>query len=170
MSIFGLPIRRSGAIGGTTRKRGDFDMNDASAQNTEFPAPKVLGGLIAYLQVDGAVKAAEFYAKAFGAEQAFSYPPDEQGRTMHIHLYINGTSLMLSDAYPEHGFPHQAPQAFTMQIHPGADEIDAWWERAIDAGCEEKMPLQVMFWGDRYGQLRDPFGVSWAMNAPVKSA
>lgn len=142
-------------------------MNDTTAQ-TEYPRPQVLGGLIAYLQVDGAVKAAEFYKRAFGAEEVFSYPPDEQGRTMHIHLYINGSSLMLSDAYPEHGHPHKAAQGYTMQLILQAGNIDSWWSRAVDAGCDIESPLQEMFWGDRWGSLRDPFGVNWAMNAPIK--
>lgn len=142
-------------------------MNDTTAQ-TEYPRPQVLGGLIAYLQVDGAVKAAEFYKRAFGAEEVFSYPPDEQGRTMHIHLYINGSSLMLSDAYPEQGHPHKAAQGYTMQLILQADNIDGWWSRAVDAGCDIESPLQEMFWGDRWGSLRDPFGVNWAMNAPIK--
>ncbi|SDA81365.1 VOC family protein [Mesorhizobium qingshengii] len=132
------------------------------------PSAEVLGGLTPYLQVDGAFKAAEFYRKAFGAEQVFAYPADDKGRTMHIHLHINGSTLMLGDAYPEHGHPHQSPQGYTLQLHLGSDEIDTWWKRAIDAGCEEGVPLQVMFWGDRWGQMRDPFGVTWAMNAPVK--
>jgi PhnB protein len=143
-------------------------MNDTNTQTTEYPAPKVLGGLIAYLQVDGALKAADFYAKAFGAEKVFNYPPDEQGRTMHVHLYINGSSLMLCDAYPDHGQPHQPAQGYTMQLLLDSDNIDTWWKRAVDAGCEVAVPLEVMFWGDRWGQLKDPFGVSWAMNAPVK--
>ena len=142
-------------------------MNDTTAQ-TEYPRPKVLGGLIAYLQVDGAVKAADFYKRAFGAEEVFSYPPDEQGRTMHIHLYINGSSLMLSDAFPEHGHPHKAAQGSTMQLVLGADNLESWWKRAVDAGCEIENPLAEMFWGDRWGSLRDPFGVNWAMNAPIK--
>ena len=142
-------------------------MTDTTAQ-TEYPRPQVLGGLIAYLQVDGAVKAAEFYKRAFGAEEVFSYPPDEQGRTMHIHLYINGSSLMLSDAYPEHGHPHKAAQGYTMQLILQAGNIDSWWSRAVDAGCDIESPLQEMFWGDRWGSLRDPFGVNWAMNAPIK--
>ncbi|QPC91297.1 glyoxalase/bleomycin resistance/extradiol dioxygenase family protein [Mesorhizobium sp. INR15] len=133
------------------------------------PAVKVLGGLTPYLQVDGAFKAADFYAKAFGAEQVFSYPADEKGRTMHVHLHINGSTLMLGDAYPEHGHPHQDPQGYTMQLHLQDDTIETWWKRAIGAGCTEVVPLQVMFWGDRWGQLRDPFGVTWAMNAPVKA-
>ncbi|MEI5680900.1 MULTISPECIES: VOC family protein [unclassified Mesorhizobium] len=145
-------------------------MSEASAQTLEQPAPKVLGGLIAYLQVDGAMKVAEFYAKALDARQVFTVPPDEQGRTMHVHLYINGSSLMLCDAYPEHGHPHQAPQGYTMQLILENDTIDTWWDRAVKAGMEVITPLQVMFWGDRWGQLRDPFGINWAMNAPVKQA
>lgn len=134
------------------------------------PMPSPKGGLNAYLEVEGALKVAEFYQKAFGAEQVFAVPPDEQGRTMHVHLYVNGSSLMLGDPYPEHGHPHQPAQGYTLQLHLAADEIDAWWKRAIDAGCTEEVPLQVMFWGDRWGSLRDPFGVAWAMNAPAKAA
>ena len=129
----------------------------------------MLGGLTPYLQVDGAFKAAEFYKKAFGAEQVFAYPADEKGRTMHVHLHINGSTLMLGDAYPEHGHPHQNAQGYTLQLHLTNDDIDAWWKRAVDAGCDVEVPLQLMFWGDRWGALRDPFGVRWAMNAPVKA-
>ena len=128
----------------------------------------VRGGLVAYLQVDGAMKAAEFYTKAFGATIEAFHPVDEQGRTMHVHLYINGSSLMLGDPYPDHGYPLEKPQAFSVLLPLTSDELDVWWKRAVDAGLEVVMDLQVMFWGDRYGQLRDPFGISWAMNAPVK--
>jgi uncharacterized glyoxalase superfamily protein PhnB len=143
----------------------------ATAEKTAAPPiPKVLGGLLAYLQVDGARKAADFYKRAFGAEEAYAVPPDEQGRTMHIHLYINGSSLMLGDAYPDHGYPLEKPAGYTMQLILEEKNIDAWWKRAIDAGLKVEVPLQVMFWGDRWGSLRDPFGVNWAMNAPVKDA
>jgi uncharacterized glyoxalase superfamily protein PhnB len=141
-------------------------MTDTAMQTETPPMPKVLGGLVAYLTLDGVQKAAEFYKTAFGAEQAFMVPPDENGRTMHLHLYINGSSLMLCDGYPEHGHPAETPQGYTMQLI--VDDIDFWWDRAVKAGAEVTLPLQLMFWGDRYGQLRDPFGVSWAMNAPVK--
>lgn len=129
-----------------------------------MPAPK--GGLVAYLEVDGAQKAAAFYERAFAAEHAFTVPPDEQGRTMHVHLVVNGSSLMLGDPYPDYGHPHQPAQGYTLQLILKADEIESWWQRAVDAGCTVEMPLQVMFWGDRWGSLRDPFGVVWAMNAP----
>jgi PhnB protein len=133
----------------------------SDAVSTVTPAP-VKGGLIAYVTVDGAAKAADFYMRAFGAEEAMRVPPDDKGRTMHIHLYINGTSLMLSDAYPEYGHPLEKPQSFNLTLQ--VDDIDRWWKRAVDAGCEVVTPVERMFWGDRYGQLRDPFGVMWAMN------
>jgi uncharacterized glyoxalase superfamily protein PhnB len=140
-------------------------MTDATA-TAEVPV-KPLGGLAAYLSVEGALKAAEFYGKAFGAETKFFYPPDEKGRTMHVHLYINGSSVMLGDAYPEHGHPFKQPQGFTMQLFLEEANIDEWWDRAVKAGCEVVNPLQPMFWGDKWGSLRDPFGIDWAMNAPV---
>ena len=135
----------------------------SATTETKSPAPAaVKGGVVAYLQVDGATKAAEFYQRAFGAEVALAYPPDDKGRTMHVHLYINGSSIMLSDAYPEHGVPLEKPQAFSIMLP--VDDIEAWWQRAIDAGGTPVMPPADMFWGDRYGQLRDPFGVLWALN------
>ena len=125
---------------------------------------EVLGGIVPYLELDGAAEAAAFYAKAFGAREAFRHPTDKQGRTMHIHLHINGGSLMLSDPYPEHGHPHRAAQGYS--LHLKVDDVDAWWQRAVAAGAEIMLPLQKMFWGDRYGQLRDPFGVLWSMAQP----
>jgi PhnB protein len=126
--------------------------------------PETLGGLVAYLQVEGASKASDFYVKAFGAREVFRHPVDESGRTMHIHLYVNGSSLMLSDGYPEHGCPVEKPQGYTLTLQ--VKDIDSWWKRAVDAGATIVMPVQDMFWGARYGQLRDPFGVLWSMNEP----
>jgi uncharacterized glyoxalase superfamily protein PhnB len=130
--------------------------------------PQGLGGPIPYLQLDGALSAAEFYKRAFGAKEIYRHPPDDKGRTMHVHLHVNGGSLMLCDPYPEHGHPLKEPQGYT--LHLAVDNVDKWWDRAMKAGAQEVMPLQLMFWGDRYGQLRDPFGVLWAMGSPDKSA
>jgi uncharacterized glyoxalase superfamily protein PhnB len=129
---------------------------------------QVRGGVAPYLTVGGASRAAAFYKKAFGAEVVAQIPEDDQGRTMHIHLYINGGSVMLSDAFPEHGHALEKPQGF--MLHLQVDDVDAWWNRAVEAGAQIVTPLQVMFWGDRYGQLRDSFGVMWSMGAPDKSA
>ena len=137
-------------------------MSATTTETTPVVHPAVKGGVVAYLQVDGALKAADFYQRAFGAELAFAYPPDDKGRTMHVHLYINGSSVMLSDAYPEHGCALEKPQGFSLMLM--VDDIDARFQHAIDAGGTVVMPVADMFWGDRYGQLRDPFGVVWAMN------
>jgi PhnB protein len=163
--VLGEAARR----GPSTQQRERTDMSasaDADLRQDAGPAaaPQVLGGVVPYLTVEGAAKAAAFYGRAFGAKEVFRHPVDEQGRTMHIHLHVNGGSVMLSDPYPEHGHPLKEPQSFS--LHLMVDDIDAWWERAIAAGAEIVLPLQVMFWGDRYGQLRDPFGVTWAMVAP----
>ena len=133
----------------------------------QAPAP-VKGGAVPYLSIDGAAKAAEFYVKAFGAEIALIQPVDEQGRTMHAHLYINGSSVMLSDFYPEHGYSPVPVQGFNIMLP--VKNIDELYKQAVDAGCTPTMPPQDMFWGDRYGQLKDPFGVTWAFNQGAFSA
>jgi uncharacterized glyoxalase superfamily protein PhnB len=134
---------------------------------TDTPAPNtVKGGIIAYLTVDGAIKASEFYKKAFAAEQVHLHPADEKGRTMHSHLYINGVSLMLGDAFPEHGHSLVPPQGFSLMLP--VKDVDAWWQRAVDAGCAPTMKPADMFWGDRYAQAKDPFGVLWAFAGPKK--
>jgi uncharacterized glyoxalase superfamily protein PhnB len=130
----------------------------------ETAKPK--GGLVAYLSLSGAIKAAEFYKKAFGAELAAMHPPDAQGRTMHVHLYINGTSLMLGDVYPERGHPLREPAAFTLTLL--VEDVDAWYERAVEAGCKGVMPPSDMFWGDRFATVKDPFGFDWGINGPVR--
>ncbi len=138
---------------------------NAEVRSQDAQMPKVCGGLVAYLQVNGASEASKFYQRAFGATEVGRHPVDEQGRTMHVHLYVNGSSLMLSDAYPEHGYPLESPQAFDLMLQ--VDDIDTWWERAVAAGAEVVTPVQEMFWGARYGQLRDPYGVRWSMNQPL---
>ena len=138
----------------------------SAAPDQQYSAmPEVLGGLTPYLQVEGASKASEFYVKAFGAKEVFKHPVDESGRTMHVHLYVNGSSLMLSDGYPEQGCPAEKPQGYNLTLQ--VKDIDSWWKRAVDAGATIVLPLQDMFWGARYGQLRDPFGVLWSMNQPL---
>ena len=138
-------------------------MADAQAA----PLPAVKGGVVAYLALDGAVKAAEFYRKAFAAEVALVQPPDEKGRTMHAHLYINGSTVMLSDPFPEHGCGYVPAAGFSLMLP--VKDVDAWWQRAVDAGCTGNMEPQDMFWGDRYAQAKDPFGVLWGFVGPKKS-
>jgi PhnB protein len=144
--------------------REEFTMSATDTATPVYAPAK--GGATVYLNVDGAVKAVDFYRKAFGAELAAIQPPDAQGRTMHAHLYVNGSSVMLSDFYPEHGHEKVAPAGFSVALH--VDDIGAWFKRAVEAGATVTMPVQTMFWGDRYGSVKDPFGVSWALNEAAK--
>ena len=132
---------------------------------TSAPEQTVVGGVVPYLNVSDASGAAEFYRRAFGAEEVARTPAPDGKRLVHCHLRINGGTLMLSDAFPEHGYPVQTPQAFT--LHLQVADVQALWDRATAAGAEVITPLDVMFWGDRYGQLRDPFGVAWSMGGPA---
>jgi PhnB protein len=130
------------------------------------PQPPVLGGVVPYLSVSNAHAAAEFYKEALGAEEVARHEAQDGKRLLHCHLYINGGSVMLSDFFPEYGHAVERPQAFT--LHLQVDDVDHWWERATRAGMAVKMPLALQFWGDRYGQLHDSFGVTWSMAAPAE--
>jgi PhnB protein len=131
------------------------------------PPAAVKGGIVSYLSLDGAIKAGEFYKKAFAAEQVHLNPPDDKGRTMHLHLHINGGSVMLSDPFPEHGHPYVPAAGFSLMLP--VKDVDSWWQRAVDAGCTPTMKPEDMFWGDRYAQAKDPFGVLWAFVGPKKA-
>ena len=136
------------------------------AEHQNPPPNTIRGGVIAYLSLEGAIKAGDFYKKAFAAEEVLVQPPDDKGRSMHVHLYINGSSVMMSDPYPEHGHPYVPAAGFSLMLP--VKDVDAWWQRAVDAGCTPTMKPENMFWGDRYGQVVDPFGVVWAFNGPLK--
>jgi PhnB protein len=136
----------------------------AEAQGT--PPNAVKGGVVAYLNLDGAIKAGELYKKAFAAEQVHLHPADDKGRTMHLHLLINGSSLMISDPFPEQGCNYVPAAGFSLMLP--VKDVDTWWQRAVDAGCTGTMQPQDMFWGDRYAQAKDPFGVIWAFVGPKK--
>ena len=129
-----------------------------------------IGGITPHITIrDGkAPDAIEFYKKAFGAEELMRHPTDD-GRLMHASLKINGGYLMLNDDFPEHmGGPSQPAASFV--LHLGVPDADAAWKRALDAGAEVRFELADQFWGDRYGQVKDPFGFIWSIGAPVKQA
>lgn len=123
-------------------------------------------GLTPYLSVDGARKAIDFYKEAFGAIEREALPTDTGDRLMHAQIDVNGSPLFLSDFFPDYGYPAVAPQAFNLHLH--VDDAQTWWDRAVQAGCTIASPLKTEFWGDIYGQLKDPFGVTWAIGQSVK--
>jgi len=125
------------------------------------------GGVTAHLTIrdNRAADAIDFYSRAFGAEELGRHMADDGKRVMHAHLSLNGGSLMLNDDFPEFGSAASPPGSIT--LHLQVKDADAAWNRALEAGASEKMPLADQFWGDRYGQLTDPFGFTWSIGAPA---
>ena len=113
-----------------------------------------------------AKEAIEFYQAAFRARLLHQVPSDD-GRVMHCHILVNGGSVMINDDFPEYrgGQPADAPTGIT--LHLQVEDADALWTQAVGAGASVTMPLQDHFWGDRYGQIEDPFGHRWSIGAPV---
>ncbi len=130
-------------------------------------APTVTG-VTPYINVVGAAEASDFYRKAFAAQELFRLPAEDGTRLMHCHLVINGGPLLMADCFPEHGYGFEPSHSFT--LHLQVDDVDAWWARAVEAGCEVRMPLDRMFWGDKYGALRDPYGINWTLASTPKPA
>ncbi|SFS69743.1 VOC family protein [Brevundimonas viscosa] len=127
------------------------------------------GGVAPHLTIPsrGGQAAVEFYQRAFGAEVLRTMPAEDGERLMHAHLRINGGSVMLHDEFPEmNGEQDIVPKGVV--LHLQVDDADEWWNRAIVAGAVPVYPLADQFWGDRYGQLRDPFGHSWSIGATIR--
>jgi PhnB protein len=134
---------------------------------TDLELQEPTSGLTPHLAIGTghAAKAIEFYKQAFGAEELMRHAADD-GRLMHAHLKINGHSLMLHDHFPEHHEGQELPLPAGVMMHLQVHDPDAWWNRAVEAGAAVVMELADQFWGDRYGQLRDPFGHVWSIGSP----
>jgi PhnB protein len=126
--------------------------------------------LAPYLSVNGAREAVAFYGKAFGAKTRMVMEAEDKNRLMHADLIINGGELMLSDHFPEYGVTPTSPPAGanSVSVHLQVDDADKWWARATGAGCTPVMPLADMFWGDRFGMVKDPFGHIWSIASAIK--
>lgn len=118
-------------------------------------------GVIPYLALGGRTgEACDFYIRAFGAEDAGRMPrPDGAPGLMHAQLHMNGGMLMMTDHMAESAMPSATFGHLQMVVPDG----QAWWDRAIDAGCTEVRPYARPPWGDHWGLLRDPFGINWGI-------
>jgi uncharacterized glyoxalase superfamily protein PhnB len=133
-------------------------------------AKKDLPQLIPHLSVKGAEEAIKFYKKAFGAEEVYRCSFD--GKIMHVELKIGNYTFMLADEFPsseECGM--QSPSTLkgtTISLHLQVKDVDSAFDKALKAGAKVKMPLMDAFWGDRYGQLIDPFGHVWSLATQIE--
>ena len=128
-----------------------------------------LPGLSPHLSVSNAAAAIEFYKNAFDAVEVTRHMAPDGVRIMHAALLINGAPVMLSDDFPEYsGGKGSSPAVLggtPVVLHLQMADADSFFNKAVAAGAEVKMPLADQFWGDRYGQLRDPSGHVWSVGA-----
>lgn len=123
-----------------------------------------------HLTLSDAAKAMDFYVKVFGAREVSRMPAQDGKRILHGVITINGGTLMLSDAFPEHGGPapptpsSKPPVAIALNIASPAG-VDAMFAKAIKAGATSIMEPADQFWGARFAMLTDPFGHRWMLNA-----
>jgi PhnB protein len=116
-----------------------------------------------HLVVRGGAQAIDFYKKAFGAAE-LSRAPMPDGKLMHAHLKIGDSQLFLCDEFPEQGARSPLGLGGTpVTISLYVEDADAVFQQAVAAGAQVRMPPMDMFWGDRYGQVTDPFGHIWAI-------
>jgi PhnB protein len=124
------------------------------------------------LTVSDGAAAIDFYVKAFDAEELGRVPGPDGKKLYHAALRINGSMVMLNDDFPEmSNGKSMTPTALggsPVSIHLTVTDVDAKFQKAVDAGATVVMPLEDAFWGDRYGELRDPFGHLWSMGQPVR--
>jgi PhnB protein len=124
--------------------------------------------ITAHLSVREATKAIEFYQKALGAH-LISVHKTPDGKVLHASLKIGDSTLMLADEFPGMGTPAaQTLGGSPVVLNVYVEDVDALWKRAVDAGAKITMPLANQFWGDRYGQIVDPFGHTWALLSHVE--
>lgn len=135
----------------------------AASMKTVKPVPDGFHTVTPYLVCGGASDAIAFYQKAFGATAVMRLAgPD--GRLLHASIKIGDSMIMLNDEFPQMGALGPKTRGGTsVTIHLFVEDADASFARAVDAGAKVIMPLQNMFWGDRYGLLEDPFGHSWSI-------
>ncbi len=133
------------------------------------PIPDGMNTVTPHLVCRDAAKAIEFYKKAFGAEEQMKLTTPDGGKLLHACLRIGNSAVMLADEFPDWGsVGPEALKGTPVVIHLYVRDADSVFDQAVKAGATVKMPLEDMFWGDRYGQLQDPFGHIWSIATHVR--
>ena len=127
------------------------------------PIPKGYHSVTPFLVVDDGAKAIDFYQRAFGAKEIMRMATPS-GKVSHAELQIGDSMIMLSEEMP--GTGNKSPRSLggsPVGIFLYLENVDPVFNQAKSAGAKVEMPLEDMFWGDRYGKLVDPFGHSWSL-------
>ena len=121
-----------------------------------------------HVVVRGAAAAAEWYARALGARERGRVEVPG-GKLLQLELEFGDSLFVLADEFRELGVLSPLSIGGTATVfHLSVDEVDAVWARAVEAGAEVRQPLGDAFWGERYGQITDPFGHRWGLAQRVR--
>jgi PhnB protein len=121
-----------------------------------------------HLVVRDAARAAEWYVRALGAEERRRVAVPG-GKLMTVELWFGDTAVMIADEFPEMAILSPISIGGTaVVLHLSTDDVDALWRRALDAGAEVLHPLADQFWGERHGQITDPFGHRWGLAQRIR--
>ena len=132
------------------------------------PIPVGTHTVTPHLIIKGAARAIEFYAAAFGAVEHYRMPGPDGRSVAHAELKIGDSLVYLADEFPGGADSPASLGGTSVVIHLFVEDVDAWFARAVKAGAKVKMPATDMFWGDRYGQVEDPFGHVWSIATHVE--
>ena len=129
--------------------------------------PEGYNSITPHLVVNNGIDAIEFYKRAFGAVVVYRYNGPDDKSTIYVKLRIGDSPVLLSDEFPDtEGMSCRSPKSIggsTVVIHIYTEDVDKLFNQAISAGATVITPLTDMFWGDRYGQLMDPYGHFWSI-------
>ncbi len=130
--------------------------------------PEGMHTVTPHLVCADAAKAIEFYKQAFNATEMMQLPGLD-GKLMHACVQIGNSMVMLVDENPQ--WERLGPLALKgspVTIHLQVEDVDAVFAQAVKAGAKVTMPVENMFWGDRYGRIEDPFGHQWSIATHVR--
>jgi len=132
------------------------------------PIPAGYHTITPYLTLDEATDAIEFYKDAFGAEELMRMEAPG-GKIGHAELKIGDSILMISDAFPQTTTkPPSELGGTTAGVFLYVEDVDSVVSRAVKAGAQVTQEVEDMFWGDRFGSVKDPFGHVWSIATHVK--
>ena len=132
------------------------------------PIPEGYHTLTAYLAVDDAGEAIQFYKRAFGAKESVRMDAPG-GKVGHAELQIGDSRVMLSDPMPQSVVrPPKELGGRTASIFMYSEDVDAAVKQAVEAGATVEMEPENMFWGDRFGSVLDPYGHLWSIATHVE--
>jgi uncharacterized glyoxalase superfamily protein PhnB len=127
------------------------------------PVPAGFHTLTPHLIVADGAAAIEFYQKAFGATECFRMMSPDGKALMHAQVKIGDAMLMLGSEFPPDCLSPKNRGGTSVFLHIYTADAEALFARAVKAGCKIQMPMSDCFWGDRYGQVEDPFGHKWSI-------